>query len=142
MAAAGQSAGAMAGAGVAAGLNSMLGAVQAAAAAIAAAVEVALAAKLKIASPSKVTTYMGQMVGAGLVAGMADSLGDVNKASENLANAAVPYVGTSGAGYSGNVGTSVTNNQTFNVTIDAKDLKEYESAIAFFQDLSSSQAVM
>ncbi|MGC4107813.1 MAG: phage tail tape measure protein [Thermomicrobiales bacterium] len=144
MAAAGFSAGAQAGAGVASGLYSMLGAVAAAAAAIAAQVEIALAAKLKIASPSKVTTYMGEMVGAGLVKGMNASLGDVARASVGLATASIPQTGMGVVGSSSLAGsTTNTNNQNvYNVTIDARDLKEYESAIAFFQDLSSSQAIM
>lgn len=142
MAAAGQAAGAQAGAGVAAGLYSMLGAVAAAANAIAAQVERALAAKLKIASPSKVTTYMGEMIGAGLVRGMNASVGDVFSASNGLAIAATPNVGY-GRGGGGTLPLASDNRQyTYNVTIDAKDLKEYESAIAFFQDLSSSQAIM
>lgn len=143
MAAAGQSAGAMAGAGVAAGLYSMLGAVTAAANAIAAQVERALAAKLKIASPSKVTTYMGEMVGAGLVRGMNASLGDVQRASVGLATASIPQTGMVGVGSSSLAGSTTNNNQyTFNVSVNASDLEEYADAIAFFKDLSSSQAIM
>lgn len=141
---AGYSIGAQASAGVAAGLYSALGAVTAAANALVAEVARAMAAKAQIHSPSKLTAKLGEYMGMGFVEGMNATLGDVSRAGANLAGAAIPNVGAGmyGTGYNGNVGTSVTNNQTFNVTIDARDLKEYESAIAFFQDLSSSQAVM
>jgi len=90
MGANGYNAGAAAGFGVANGLNAALGSVTAAANAIAAQVDRAIAKRLQIASPSKVTTYLGKMVGEGLVSGIEGMVGDVGAASGLLGDAAVP----------------------------------------------------
>ena len=64
------SAGAMIGMGLANGMQSQLGRVQAIAASLASAANKAIAAKAKIGSPSKITTYFGKMEGLGLINGM------------------------------------------------------------------------
>src|SRR5690606_35590243 len=106
---AGSAIGAAAGEGVAAGLESMLDRVSAAASAIVAEVERAMAAGLRVQSPSKVTQYIGQMVGMGLVGGMLSTIPQVSNASAGLASAAVPspYVPNTSASY-GYGGTTVS----------------------------------
>jgi len=82
------SAGSMLGAGVATGLNSMLGAVQAAAAAIAAAANAALAAKAKIASPSKVWFQDAVYMAQGLINGLKSMRSGVSNEAGSVAMAA------------------------------------------------------
>ncbi|MGI8406100.1 MAG: phage tail tape measure protein [Thermomicrobiales bacterium] len=127
MAAAGFSAGAAAGQGVASGMNAMLGQVQAAASAIAATVQSALANKLRIASPSKVTTKLGIFTGQGFALGIRKMIPDVARASAALF--AIPTMaqasGFGGAGASAywsripasnSTSSSVTYNNSMQIT--------------------------
>jgi TP901 family phage tail tape measure protein len=92
MRSAGYAVGAAAGDGVAAGLNASLGAVRSAANALIDEVDRAMRAKAKIASPSKLTTWIGQMLGQGPVVGMLSQLRDLRRAAEAVMEAATPVL--------------------------------------------------
>ena len=78
--------------GFAAGMRSCLGQIRSVAAQIAAAAEAAIRAKARIASPSKVTTKLGEFFGEGFANGISDMAKDVWNASESLVS--IPQVAT------------------------------------------------
>lgn len=84
------SAGAMIGAGLANGMSSQLGRVQAIAASLASAANKAIAAKAKIGSPSKITTYFGKMEGLGLINGMKSMKSGIVKTANKVFAVARP----------------------------------------------------
>lgn len=84
------SAGMMIGAGLANGMASQLGRVQAIAASLAAAANRAIAAKAKIGSPSKVTTYFGKMEGQGFINGMKNMRSGIQKTASKTFAVAQP----------------------------------------------------
>jgi hypothetical protein len=95
------SAGAYVAAGFAAGMASQLSYVQSVASQLAAAAEAAIEAKAKIASPSKVTTKLGEFWGVGFVNGIASMASAAWDAAENLVSVPVldtPNFATSYAG--------------------------------------------
>ena len=78
--------------GFAAGMRSCLAQIRSAAAQIAEAADAAIRAKARIASPSKVTTKLGQFFGEGFANGISDMAKDVWNASESLVS--IPQVAT------------------------------------------------
>lgn len=84
------SAGAMIGMGLANGMSSQLGRVQAIAASLASAANKAIAAKAKIGSPSKITTYFGKMEGLGLINGMKSMKSGIVKTANKVFAVARP----------------------------------------------------
>jgi hypothetical protein len=101
------STGAAIGQGLAAGMNSTLGAVQTAAAALASAAAQAAAARLQVASPSKVFTRMGEQVGDGFVIGIQSRYGAAGRAGTGLAGASIPDGAASLRGRSGASGQTI-----------------------------------
>lgn len=86
---------------------------------IAATVKQAIKDKLKLKSPSKVTTEMGQNVGLGMVEGMQNSMNKIKNMSNRMANAAIPNTTTSNS--------SISNNKSMTVNINspkALDVRE------------------
>lgn len=106
MAAAGFAAGQAAGQGVASGMLSTLGMVQSAANQIVATVNSALRAAAQIASPSKLTAYIGQMLGMGMYGGMLATLPALSSAAGMMASAATPPMPATGAMAAGSAGNS------------------------------------
>ena len=86
------SAGAYIGQGFAQGMLSCLATIRSAAAQMAAAADAAIRAKARIASPSKVTTKLGQFFGMGFVNGIADEEKDAWRAAESLVS--IPNLAT------------------------------------------------
>lgn len=113
------SSGAAIGAGLAAGMNSTLGQVQAAASALAAAAAQAAAARLQVASPSKVFTRMGEQVGDGFVIGIQSRYGAAGRAGTGLAESSIPTTAASLRGRSGASGNTVVI-----VTPDSENFSE------------------
>jgi hypothetical protein len=85
--------GAAAGQGLANGLASKRSAVAHQAYLLAAASNKAMQGGFQVASPSKVTTYIGEMVGQGLIVGMDRKTGDVAASAGRMASAALPELG-------------------------------------------------
>ena len=65
-------------------MQSQLGRVQSIAASLAAAANKAIAAKAKIGSPSKITTYYGKMEGQGLINGMKKMKSGIVRTAQNV----------------------------------------------------------
>src|SRR5699024_2136490 len=104
------SAGAMAGAGFRNGLASQAGSIISTAQSIANSVSSTIQSALRIASPSKVTTYLGEMVGAGLIAGMDGMVSGVESSANRLSVATLPTTDLGNTRYSGSIsGTSTSS---------------------------------
>ena len=78
-------------AGVNVGMNNMRGTLLATAASIASEISSTLSGALQIASPSRVTTRMGEFVGEGLAIGMQKTIPAVQLAANDLGTASIPY---------------------------------------------------
>ena len=103
------SAGAMAGAGFRNGLASQAGSIISTARSIANSVSSTIQSALRIASPSKVTAYLGEMVGAGLIAGMDGMVAGVESSANRLSLATLPTTDLGNSRYGGSIsGTSTS----------------------------------
>ena len=103
------SAGAMAGAGFRNGLASQSSSIISTAQSIANSVSKTIQLALRIASPSKVTTYLGEMVGAGLIAGMDGMVTGVESSANRLSLATLPTTDLGNSRYGGSIsGTSTS----------------------------------
>ena len=104
------SAGVMAGAGFRNGLASQAGSIISTAQSIANSVSSTIQSALRIASPSKVTTYLGEMVGEGLIVGMDGMISGVESSANRLSLATLPTTDLGSARYSGSIsGTSTSS---------------------------------
>ena len=103
------SAGVMAGAGFRNGLGSQASSIVSKAQEIANSVSETIQSALRIASPSKVTTYLGEMVGAGLIAGMDGMVAGVESSANRLSLATLPTTDLGNSRYGGSIsGTSTS----------------------------------
>lgn len=129
------SAGAYISMGFAAGMESQLGRIRSAAAKMAAAAEEAVRAKAKIASPSKVTTALGQFWGEGFSNGISDMARNAWKAAENLVsipNLAMPNLAMA---YAGEMSGEYSYYRDYNAIIEVPlsvDGKEFARATATY----------
>src|SRR5699024_8219246 len=104
------SAGVMAGAGFRNGLASQSSSIVSTAQSIANSVSNTIQSALRIASPSKVTTYLGEMVGAGLIDGMDGMNSGVESSANRLSLATLPTSDLGSTRYSGSIsGTSISS---------------------------------
>lgn len=83
---------------LASGISSGISSVISAAKKVATGAVDAVKSTLKIASPSKVTTQLGEFTSEGMAIGMEDGVGDVASSAESLAAAAVPSPEASASG--------------------------------------------
>lgn len=108
---------------------------------------------LDLASPSKLMKQYGEWTGEGLEIGINHSAEGVEKSSENLASAAIPnmknlassYLSKAAAlndiqaGESSNSNKTYNHNNqttaTYNITIPAKDIQEFNNVTDFFKRL-------
>jgi tape measure domain-containing protein len=121
--------------GFAQGMLSCLAVVRAAAQQLAQQAQAAIEAKAKIASPSKVTTSLGQFFGEGFAIGISDMTRDVQKASERLVS--IPQVATPGLAmaYSGEMEADYDyyRNATYTIVVPLGiDGRETAKAIATY----------
>ena len=112
------SAGVMAGAGFRNGLSSQQASIVSTAQSIANSVSNTIQSSLRIASPSKVTTYLGEMVGAGLIAGMDGMVSGVESSANRLSLATLPTTDLGSSRYSGSISGQSTSSKLDEV-IDA-----------------------
>ena len=112
------SAGQMAGAGFRNGLASQQASIVSTAQSIANSVSNTIQSALRIASPSKVTTYLGEMVGAGLIAGMDGMVSGVESSANRLSLATLPTTDLGSSRYSGSISGQSTSSKLDEV-IDA-----------------------
>ena len=112
------SAGVMAGAGFRNGLASQQASIISTAQSIANSVSSTIQSALRIASPSKVTTYLGEMVGAGLIAGMDGMVSGVESSANRLSLATLPTTDLGSSRYSGSISGQSTSSKLDEV-IDA-----------------------
>lgn len=104
------SAGVMAGAGFRNGLASQAGSIISTAQSIANSVSSTIQSALRIASPSKVTTYLGEMVGEGLIVGMDGMVSGVESSANRLSLATLPTTDLGNSRYGGSIsGTSTSS---------------------------------
>lgn len=112
-------AGAMMGAGLSGGLESKRGGVIATARSIASAASMAMSAALKINSPSKVTTEIGEFTGEGLEVGMESKINAIKKVAKSLAQSAIPEINQSEAQrITNNNNGNMINHNSSNVNIE------------------------
>lgn len=112
------SSGVMAGAGFRNGLGSQASSIVSKAQEIADSVSNTIQSALRIASPSKVTTYLGEMVGAGLIAGMDGMVSGVESSANRLSLATLPTTDLGSSRYSGSISGQSTSSKLDEV-IDA-----------------------
>ena len=112
------SAGVMAGAGFRNGLASQQSSIISTAQSIANSVSNTIQSALRIASPSKVTTYLGEMVGAGLIAGMDGMVSGVESSANRLSLATLPTTDLGASRYGGLISGQSTSSKLDEV-IDA-----------------------
>lgn len=112
------SAGVMAGAGFRNGLGSQASSIVSKAQEIADSVSRTIQSALRIASPSKVTTYLGEMVGAGLIAGMDGMVSGVESSANRLSLATLPTTDLGSSRYGGSISGQSTSSKLDEV-IDA-----------------------
>lgn len=103
------SAGVMAGAGFRNGLASQQASIVSTAQSIANSVSNTIQSALRIASPSKVTTYLGEMVGAGLIAGMDGMVSGVESSANRLSLATLPTTDLGSSRYGGSISGASTS---------------------------------
>ena len=132
------SAGQYIGQGLANGMSSMLGRVRSIASQLAAAANQAIAAKAKIGSPSKVTTYYGEMVGQGFINGM-------NNKTPGAANAAAglfdPSVSVPNYAYSGGLNNDYNYNTRSTIVVPLSiDGTEFARATAPYNIAENNKA--
>lgn len=111
-------AGEMAGAGFRNGLASQQSSIVSTAQSIANSVSSTIQSALRIASPSKVTTYLGEMVGAGLIAGMDGMISGVESSANRLSLATLPTTDLGSSRYGGSISGQSTSSKLDEV-IDA-----------------------
>lgn len=147
-------------AGLIKGMQSMKGPLAKEAQAIADAVQKTIKSALQIHSPSRVMATLGQYTGQGLVNGLSSMISDVMKVSNHLAHAIVPDIATvqmagvdirsdiadmkqhirqelevsMDVNHSGGVGSvgAVSGGDTYYVTVDAKNVKEFNDIVRLF----------
>lgn len=147
-------------AGLIKGMQSMKGPLAKEAQAIADAVQKTIKSALQIHSPSRVMATLGQYTGQGLVNGLSSMISDVVKVSSQLAQAIVPDIATvqmtgvdirsdianmkqqirqelevsMDVNHSGGVGSvgAVSGGDTYYVTVDAKNVKEFNDIVRLF----------
>jgi TP901 family phage tail tape measure protein len=96
---------------------------------------------LKVFSPSKLTTFIGEMVGQGLIVGMALTKPDVLRSSEQLALASVPgpiMPAMAPIRSQPSSSNQTVVHQTYNVTLSLSEFEELTEAIDFVQGLSNT----
>lgn len=132
------SAGAYIGQGLANGMQSMLGTVRSIAAQLAASANEAIAAKAKIGSPSKVTTYFGEMVGQGFINGM-------DSKAQGAANAAAglfdPSVSMPQYAYAGGLNSDYSYNTRSTIVVPVEiDGREFARVTAPYNIAENNKA--
>lgn len=90
----------------------------------------AITGALKIQSPSKVTMEYGVNVGQGLINGIQKMNTAVKNSAVEMAHSANP-----GNGESTSRSVTTNNSPTYNITIPARDLKEFKDVTDFFKRL-------
>ncbi len=130
--------GAYIGQGLANGMRSMLGTVRSIASQLVNEANKAIAAKAKIGSPSKVTTYYGEMVGQGFINGM-------NNKAPGAANAAAglfdPSVSVPNYAYSGGLNNDYNYNTRSTIVVPLSiDGKEFARATAPYNIAENNKA--
>ena len=132
------SAGQYIGQGLANGMSSMLGRVRSIASQLAAAANQAIAAKAKIGSPSKVTTYYGEMVGQGFINGMNNKTAGASDAAAGLFD---PSVSVPNYAYAGGLNNDYNYNTRSTIVVPLSiDGKEFARATAPYNIAENNKA--
>lgn len=115
------------------GMSSMIGSVIDKAKEIAGAAKDAITGFLDINSPSRVMMELGEFTGAGFIKGIGAMVNDVRGISAEMASAAVPNArGVSAASYGAGSTTTNTATNNYYVTVDAKNVREFNDIVALF----------
>lgn len=132
------SAGAYIGQGLANGMRSMLGTVRSIAAQLAASANEAIAAKAKIGSPSKVTTYFGEMVGQGFINGMDSMAQGASRAASGLFD---PSVSMPQYAYAGGLNSDYSYNTRSTIVVPVEiDGREFARVTAPYNIAENNKA--
>ena len=132
------SAGQYIGQGLANGMSSMLGRVRSIASQLAAAANQAIAAKAKIGSPSKVTTYYGEMVGQGFINGMNNKTAGAADAAAGLFD---PSISVPNYAYAGGLNNDYNYNTRSTIVVPLSiDGKEFARATAPYNIAENNKA--